>query len=157
MIRLERRHKRQSCMPSLADLIRRESAGTGLVLIRVFLSCLLVLTIVTYFSAIDGPFQYDDHHSIVDNPHIRSLQGAVSFLWSPQSFSEDPRSAMYRPLVLISYAVNYALHGYETSGYHLLNIRFICSIAASCICSCAGSMVAWWARPRHQHCLPFIR
>ena len=29
---------------------------------------------------------------------------------------------MYRPLVLISYALNYALHGYETSGYHLLNI-----------------------------------
>jgi tetratricopeptide (TPR) repeat protein len=109
-------------MQSSADLIRRKSAEPGLALTRLFLPCLLVLIIVTYFSAIDGPFQYDDHHSIVDNPHIRSLQGAVSFLWSPQSFSEDPRSAMYRPLVLISYALNYALHGYETSGYHLLNI-----------------------------------
>ena len=89
--------------------------GAGIVII-------VLLTGFVYFDAIEGPFQYDDHHSIVDNANIRSLQSALFASWSPQSFSDDPRSAMYRPLVLISYALNYALHEYETTGYHLLNI-----------------------------------
>ena len=37
-------------------------------------------------------------------------------------FTADPKSAMYRPLVLASYAMNFALGGYFVEGYRLFNI-----------------------------------
>jgi tetratricopeptide (TPR) repeat protein len=75
-----------------------------------------------YAGRSDHPFQYDDLHSIAENPHIRALANTPRYFVEPALFSADPRNAMYRPLVLVSYALNYALSGYEVWSYHLLNL-----------------------------------
>lgn len=77
---------------------------------------------LVYGIGLGNPFQYDDLHSIVENPHIRRLGNIPAFFTQPEMFSADPRNAMYRPLVLVSYALNHALGGYEVLGYHLFNI-----------------------------------
>ena len=70
----------------------------------------------------DRTFHYDDFHSIVQNPHIRALESIPFFLVDPSRFSLDEKQAMYRPVVLTSYAVNYALDGLAVRGYRAMNI-----------------------------------
>jgi len=76
-----------------------------------------------------GAFHYDDFHSLVENPHIRTLANMPIFFADPSAFSADAEKKMYRPLLLVSYAVQYALHGYEPLGFLLGNL--LLHIAAS--------------------------
>lgn len=84
---------------------------------------LLVLCVgLLYANSIDNAFQYDDRHSIVENPHIRDMAHIADFFVDATYFSRDEDKAMYRPLLLASLALNYAWGGYETRSYHLVNI-----------------------------------
>ncbi len=76
---------------------------------------------LAYQASFENSFHYDDIHSIVDNPHIRELANIPLFFADPGLFSAMPERAMYRPLLLVSYAINYALSGYEVFAYHLVN------------------------------------
>ena len=78
-----------------------------------------VAILAVYWPALDHPFQYDDIHSIVDNPHLRTLAHIDDFFWRSDMFSADTKGGMYRPLVLVSYAINYAADGYRVVGYRL--------------------------------------
>jgi len=93
-----------------------------------------VVVLIAYFPSLHNAFQYDDLHSIVENPHLRSLSNLDDFFWRPDMFTADPRSAMYRPLVLVSYALNYALGDYRVAGYHGFNIAVH---MANCLLLCA--------------------
>ncbi len=77
---------------------------------------------LVYGQALGGSFHYDDFHSLVFNPHLRDLGNIGSFLIDPSLFSVDPDKAMYRPLVLVSYALNYAWGQYNPAGYLLVNV-----------------------------------
>ncbi len=79
-----------------------------------------VLTLAIYANSLDNPFHYDDVHSIVDNPHVRNLTLIPWYFVAPTAFSADPENAMYRPLLLATFAGNYAISGYEVWSYHLL-------------------------------------
>ena len=81
-----------------------------------------LIVIVVYSGVLSVPFQYDDLHSIVDNPHIRNTENIPAFFSQPEMFSADPRSRMYRPLVLLSYAVDYRLHQDDAGGFHWTNL-----------------------------------
>ena len=83
---------------------------------------LLLLPLLVYANALDNPFHYDDSHSIVENPHIRRLANIPLFFVDPTLFSKDPENAMYRPLLLSSFAVNFAISGYEVWSYHALSL-----------------------------------
>ena len=92
---------------------QRTAAAWGLI---------LVLATLTYHNTFDNSFHFDDSHSIVDNPHIRSLENIPRFFVDPTAFSVMPQGAMYRPLLLVSYALNYAVSGYEILSYHVFNL-----------------------------------
>ena len=85
--------------------------------------CLILLSgLVAYFNTFGNSFHYDDEHSILENPHIRSLGNVPSYLVDPGAFSGLTEARMYRPLLLVTYALNYAVGGYEPFGYHLVNL-----------------------------------
>jgi len=73
---------------------------------------LLVLgaVIAAYSPSLGGPFLFDDHNAIVTNQSVRSLSPWTKWL--------DP----VRPLVGLSFAVNYAYGGLAPEGYHLVNL-----------------------------------
>lgn len=78
---------------------------------------LLSIVFLIYSSNLNGPFIFDDSR-IQNNPqiHITSL--------SPQNllragFESSPQT---RPAANISFALNYYFHGFDTMGYHLVNI-----------------------------------
>ena len=64
---------------------------------------------VIYGPSLRAGFHYDDFHSVVNNPHIRSLERTADFFRDPSLFSVNAESAMYRPVLLTSYALNYWL------------------------------------------------
>ena len=82
-----------------------------------------------YADALDNPFQFDDHHSVEYNAHIRSLANIPGFFVDLHTFSGDRRGAMFRPLLMSSFALNYALHGSDVRGYRAFNLllHLLCS------------------------------
>ncbi len=75
-----------------------------------------------YWGALNNPFHFDDLHSIRHNPHIRSLANVPSFFVDLHTFSSERAGTMFRPLLLCSYALNYALHGEWVGGFRLVNL-----------------------------------
>ena len=76
--------------------------------------CALALALgLAYGASFGNSFHYDDFHSIVENPHLRSLDRIATFFSDPGTFSSMPERAMYRPLLLVTLAFNYALGSYD--------------------------------------------
>ena len=83
---------------------------------------LSVMCAVAFSNSLENSFHFDDEHSILKNPHIRELENIPSFFVDPSRFSRNVGSEMYRPLVLVSYALNYRFSEYNVGGYHLVNL-----------------------------------
>jgi Flp pilus assembly protein TadD len=81
------------------------------------------LIFVAYVNALSNGFVVDDIPFIQQNPVIRNLANLpemfTSGFWESTSASSRTH---YRPLITLSYAVNYALGGLSPFGYHLGNI-----------------------------------
>ena len=94
-----------------------------------FLGLLALLLLGVYAGSFRNGFHYDDFHSLVENPHIRDLGNLGRFFVDPQLFSSQPERAMYRPLLLVSYAFNYQVSQYGLPGYHLVNwgLHLVCT------------------------------
>ncbi len=81
-----------------------------------------VVGFLLYGTALKNPFHYDDLHSIRYNPHIRSLENMPRFFVDLHTFSSERSGTMFRPLLLCTYALNYALNGQDAAGYRLFNL-----------------------------------
>jgi cytochrome c-type biogenesis protein CcmH/NrfG len=70
------------------------------------------LACAAYLNALDNPFVYDDHDTVVGNPSLVDVSNLKFVLvHSP-----------FRPVVNVSYALDRWLWGYSPFGYHLTNI-----------------------------------
>ncbi len=76
--------------------------------------------LVVYFNSFNGAFLYDDLPSITENPHIRKLWPLSQAMSLPLANSGLTVSG--RPLLSLSFAINYALSQCEPFGYHLTNL-----------------------------------
>ena len=81
---------------------------------------IIIVGITAYLNSFDGVFLYDDTKSIVENPHIRSLWPLSEAMSFP--LAESGATVAGRPILSLSFAVNYALFGPEPWGYHLVNL-----------------------------------
>ncbi len=71
-----------------------------------------VLTCAAYLNALDNPFVYDDHDTVVANASLVDVSNVKFVLiYSP-----------FRPVVNVSYAIDRWLWEYRPFGYHLTNI-----------------------------------
>lgn len=70
-----------------------------------------------YANTLTAPFLFDDLNSIVNNTQIRDI-------WPLSVPLSPPRDTPVagRPIVNLTFAVNYAIHGLDLQGYHLVNI-----------------------------------
>lgn len=71
----------------------------------------------TYWNSLSGPFIWDDQVSIVTNRTIQHLWPISDPLHPPR---ETPVAG--RPIVNLSFAINYAIGGLSEAGYHAGNI-----------------------------------
>lgn len=79
---------------------------------------LAVLALAAYWVAIPAPFGFDDHASLVENASIRSLWP----LWRPLSPPSTGAGVSGRPLVNLSFALNFAVSGDSPPAYRLTNV-----------------------------------
>ncbi len=87
-----------------------------------YLFGIVALAVLSHSNSLPGSFHYDDAHSIVNNPAIRTFEVLPRILYDPAVFSGEPSMAMYRPLVVLSYVFNYALGAHSASGFVLFNL-----------------------------------
>jgi len=98
----------------------------------VLFSVLLIsLTVLLFYSnSFTADWHYDDFHHIKENINIRKLSNIPSFFTDPSTFSRNPNTRMYRPLLMTTHAFNYwfailtTRDGYNVVGYHVVNFIF---------------------------------
>jgi tetratricopeptide (TPR) repeat protein len=78
---------------------------------------LTVACVLVYANGLGGPFVIDDENSIVTNPSIRQLTPLSVPLSPPR---ETPVAG--RPLVNLSFALNYAVSGLDVRGFRVTNL-----------------------------------
>ena len=82
---------------------------------------LLLFAGLLYANAASNGFVLDAGPLVQDNPLIRGL-GNVPTLFASDYSEPNMKVGLYRPLVMTSYALNFALGGRQPGGYHLANI-----------------------------------
>lgn len=109
--------------------------GRRSVVAVVALACALAWA---HAGGLDNSFHYDDIHSVVDNPHIRHLDDPARFLTERSTFSGRSERAMFRPLVVASYALTYAVAGLQPWAHlavnlvaHLLCVGLVAGLAGA--------------------------
>lgn len=78
--------------------------------------------LLAHAGAVDNGFHYDDVHSVLHNPHLRSLADPTAFFTDPSTFSARDDRAMFRPLVVLSYAVTYSVAGLAPWAHLMVNL-----------------------------------
>jgi len=79
---------------------------------------LLLAGVVAYSNSFSAPFLFDDNPAIADNPTIREI-------WPPWAVLSPPDTGAGvngRPVINLSFAINYALGGLDVHGYHAANL-----------------------------------
>ena len=77
---------------------------------------LILITVIglVYGNTFLNAFHFDDFPSILEKPWIRGLDKIPQFLFS----------FFQRPLVILSFNINYAISEFGVWSYHLFNIMF---------------------------------
>src|SRR5262245_32282949 len=86
--------------------------------------CLLLAAIVlAYANSLSVPFQFDDFNPVENEMARQSL---------PQTTPTAPGDVLVagRPIVRLSFALNYALGGIDVTGYHVFNVavHIVCTL-----------------------------
>lgn len=134
-----------------------------------FLLCaVIVVTILSYVPVLGAPFVWDDHHLIEDSQLIQELHPLRDYFG--QSFWQSDElgrgRAYYRPLTILSLAVDHQLYGDGAGGYHLSNLlvhvlstallfRLLCARGASGPAAAAGTAL-WSLYPRLTEAVAWI-
>jgi hypothetical protein len=80
-------------------------------------ACLLFLAVLAaYINTINGQFVFDDHLHIVENEIIKSSHIFEVF------YKPLPPGNLYRPILILSYGLNYLISGLAPQGFHIFNI-----------------------------------
>jgi len=81
---------------------------------------LFVLALLVYSNTFHAGWHFDDHHSIVDNDKIHISEISLSSL--TRAIQHPDTQRIWRPLVYLSFALNWYLGQSDVFGYHIVNI-----------------------------------
>lgn len=115
----------------------------------------LLMALLAYAPTLGNGFAYDDTAIVQGNPVIRSLRNVprlfVTDYWGTLELPDVFRDTrLYRPLVIVSFALNYALGGLHPLGYHVVNLVLHAGVSLAVYAvgiqilglSCVGATVA---------------
>jgi len=89
------------------------------------------LTAVIFSNNLINEFVYDDSAFVKNNPHITKFSFIPKYFTNVKTYQStgiEGKVKIYRPLVTVSYAVDYAVWKLNPFGYHLVNnmLHLIC-------------------------------
>jgi hypothetical protein len=89
------------------------------------------LLAAAYANHFSNAFHFDDGHTIVENPYVRSLRFVPRYFVDATTFSVLPLNQTYRPVLQSTFAVDYRAAGYDVRAYHVDSFAwFIVFLAA---------------------------
>lgn len=83
---------------------------------------LAIVCTAVYSNNFRHDFLLDDGHSIERNIAVRSLANIPSYFTDPATFSSLRANIDYRPVLQVTYALNYWMGGYDTFWWHATQI-----------------------------------
>src|SRR2546429_5511230 len=89
-----------------------------------FLALLGVGLAISYGNSFGIGFYFDDSYGIASNPAIRSLRNIPLFFSDPFTLTTMRENVDIRPVLVVTFAINYAISGNEPWSYHVLNLIF---------------------------------
>lgn len=107
---------------------------------RLLLVALVLAMVLSYQAVLDAPFVYDDKIEVVGNGTIRDLD----------EWRAIARYNLSRPLLVLTYAVDFHRHALEPRGYHLTNLA-VAGLAIAAALFLAEGLLRLW---RVGHPLP---
>ncbi|KAK8735459.1 hypothetical protein OTU49_005400, partial [Cherax quadricarinatus] len=91
----------------------------------VYGSLVFVVALAVYWNALSCSFVFDDISAIKENrdlrPHTPVTNLFLHDFWGTPMQKEQSHKS-YRPLCVLTFRLNYLLHGLEPLGYHLVNM-----------------------------------
>ena len=87
---------------------------------RFHIACLVLLIVVIYANTLNAPFQWDEDSFLVNNPIIKDLH----YFTNPSAAKglELYSGLINRYIGYLTFALNYKIHGFSVTGYHIVNI-----------------------------------
>lgn len=83
---------------------------------------LLAACLLSYANGVPGEFTYDDKAIVRDNPRIRAPENLGEIFTTQYFGGERGTGTAYRPVLLLSYAVQWWIHGGEPAAFHAVNV-----------------------------------
>ena len=82
----------------------------------------LLLGIGVYYNTFDHEFHLDSTWGLKENHAVRDLSNIPSYFKDPFTLTSNRANADYRPILQITYALNYAISEYNMWSWHLTQI-----------------------------------
>lgn len=78
----------------------------------------------------------DSPNGLIENPAVRSLENIPDFFKDPSTLTNNRQNWDYRPVLQVTYVLNYWISGYEMWSWHLLQIvlHFVCVTGLYFLC-----------------------
>jgi tetratricopeptide (TPR) repeat protein len=86
------------------------------------IAVLIALPFAVYSNNYRHAYQLDDAYTVVTNPSIRSLGNIPSYFVDPATYTSLREQADYRPILQVTYALNYRMGGYDTFWWHFTQV-----------------------------------
>ncbi|HHT9137073.1 MAG TPA: tetratricopeptide repeat protein [Candidatus Wunengus sp. YC60] len=86
----------------------------------ILFSLITVLPVLIYLNSLGNTFVYDDYLTVTNNHFIREWRYLSAFF--SQKYFAISNELTYRPIVTLSYFVDYAIWQLRPCGYHLTNL-----------------------------------
>ncbi|HEY3130649.1 MAG TPA: tetratricopeptide repeat protein [Acidobacteriota bacterium] len=81
----------------------------------------LALSLLVYFNTLGNELVWDDQVAIAQNPLVSSMN--IRGIFSTAYWYPDPKlTDLYRPVTVLSFALNYTIGGLAPFAYHLTNV-----------------------------------
>ena len=112
---------------------------------RVWLAAMLaaLAAIAVYANSLPNHFAYDDYWIIQSRGLVHSL-GNLGRIWTEAYWPPGFRGGLYRPLVVTTYALGWALWHGNPLGFHLVNVLLHASVSALVVLLLL-ELFPWWA------------
>lgn len=96
---------------------------TGIYSNMVVFGLFIIITLVIYGNSLNSPFLFDDDGVVVKNLNVQDIKNIPYFFIKPHLSAYNPaQEGHYRPIVYVSYAINFAIGKLDPFGYHLVNM-----------------------------------
>src|SRR5690349_6209840 len=80
-----------------------------------------LIVLVLYVVSLRAPFAYDDRIHILENPVIRAFHSLFDVSAIRGAFT-SPSGLAGRPLLMVTYGMNYALSGTDPASFRWINL-----------------------------------